>query len=46
MSMVLAEYARMFQMRFRDALRLMLVPAIVVIVVVAMVIAAIWWGGR
>lgn len=46
MSMVLADYARMLQMRFRDALRLMLVPAIVVIVVVAMVIAAIWWGGR
>jgi hypothetical protein len=44
--MVLAEYARMFQMRIRDVLRLMVLPAVVVIVLVAMVIAAIWWGGR
>ena len=44
--MVLAEYVRMFQMRFRDAVRLMVLPAIVVIVLVALVIAAIWSGGR
>jgi len=44
--MVLAESARMFPMRTRDVLRLMVLPAIVVIVLVAMVVAAIWSGGR
>ena len=43
--MVLAECARMFPMRPRDALRLMVVPIIIVIVLVAMM-AGIWWGGR
>ena len=44
--MVLAVYARMFPMPTREALRLVVLPAIVVIVLVAIVIAAIWWGGR
>jgi hypothetical protein len=33
-------------MRFRDALRLMVVPAIVMIIVLAMVVGAILWDGR
>jgi hypothetical protein len=44
--MVLAEDARMFPMRTRDALRLLVLPVLVAIVLVAMVIAAIWFGGR
>ena len=44
--MIIAECTRMFLMRTRDVLRLMLWPAIVVAVVAAMAIAAIWWGGR
>jgi hypothetical protein len=44
--MVLAESRRMLQMRPRDVLRLIVLPAIVVIVLVARVMAVIWWGGR
>jgi hypothetical protein len=36
----------MFQMRIRDVLRLLVLPAFVVIVFAGIVIAAVCWGGR
>jgi hypothetical protein len=44
--MVLAGYVRMFQMRKRDVIRLLVVPAVTVVVLAGAVIAAIVWRGR
>jgi hypothetical protein len=44
--MGLALHGRMLWMRARDALRLIVLPAVVLVVVVATVVAAVVWGRR